>query len=189
VQQLPSLQDPLRAPGVYFHWSNRMIYVFGGCGRYGKSLSTCEKLPLSSPQWKKMPSMHSARKYFNPCATDLLVFLVGGWTTFIETYSLTTHNFTQIELELPANFLSSACTAVLGAYSLIALATTMLCEAEEGGKRWKRTQEVWVESAWSNCKPWVQDGQVFVVSLLYGVCRGVNLASGEQTCAISFLVC
>lgn len=131
--------------------------------------------------------MYSPRKYFNPCASDLLVFLVGGWTISIETYSLTTYIFTKIELELPLNFQLSACTAVMGAYSVIALANMMLCEADKGGKGWKRVQEVWVESVWSNCKPWVQGGQVYVVSLLYGVYRGVSLDSGEQTFAVSFL--
>ena len=190
VKLLPSLKDSLRAPGLYFHRARNSVYVFGGRDRYGKSLDSAQTLPLkAASNWQCLPTMSNARAFFNPCATESLVFLVGGWTTSIETYSLITHNFTLFELELPIDFARSACTAVLNAYSVIALAPTMLCEAEEHCTRWKRTQEVQLQSTWSNCRPWVQGGRVYVVSMLYGVCRGVDLTCGLETCVESFIAC
>lgn len=190
VQQLPKLKDHIRAPGIYFHWAQNLVYVFGGRDRLGKSVSSSQLLSLkSASHWKSLSNMCIARAYFNPCATESLIYLVGGWTTSIETYNTSTHNFTLIDLELPIDFAKSACTAVLSGYSLIALAPTMLCEVNESRKGWKRTQSVLLQSTWSNCKPWVQDGQVFVVSVLYGVCRGVSLVSGEETCVQSFFAC
>lgn len=157
------------------------MYVFGGCADPGKSLCASHQLHLETTNCVKLPPMQHPRKYFNPCATLTLIYLIGGWATSIETFSLSSHTFTLLSLELPSNFGNSACTATLTNHSLIALAPTAICESDETFTQWTRMEMLSSKSVWSNCEPFLYKGHIFVVSLLFEVCRKINLNTGEET--------
>ena len=80
-----------------------------------------EKGDPSSGPWRMLPGMNAARCCFTPCQFAGLVYLCGGQTDTIETYSMETNTFELLSLRLPE---SSSCISFVYNSHLVTLTDT-----------------------------------------------------------------
>jgi len=91
----------------YFHGAIEVlgqVFIFGG--QTPEKLTTAER--LIGAEWKICGQMHYPRTNFNPCYWTQLVYLVGGYQPFMETFDPTTLEFTVVETEVPEHSMSLA---------------------------------------------------------------------------------
>jgi len=72
------------------------VFVFGGQG--SEKLASAEQ--LIGTEWKSCGQMHYPRTKFNPCCWGQLVYIVGGYQSFMEIFDPATLEFTVVEVEV-----------------------------------------------------------------------------------------
>ena len=96
VAILPDMLTPRYRHGTVIEQGR--LYAFGGLNQCG--LRCCETLSLSSPQlWERLPDMRFVHHSFSPFTVRGLVYIWGGGTPRVETFSLDSGLFTVIGVE------------------------------------------------------------------------------------------
>ena len=117
----------------------KAVYVFGGWNG-SKTLKTCEKLPLGTPQWRTLPNMNEVRVGFNPCLFGHLIYLCGySYGTTMEAFAPQTDTF----LPVPLTMLQSNSNCYLYVYNdllVVLLYSYIVKFAVEGGQLVKRSE-------------------------------------------------
>ena len=79
-------------PGVYYDQANNSVLAFGG--GYMDPFCTFQIYSLARDSWRIMPqTMKYARSGFTPCQFLNTLYLIGGPTAQVESFSLKTSTF------------------------------------------------------------------------------------------------
>ena len=154
----------------------KVVYVFGGCNPAG--LTTCEKLPLGTRQWRTLPNMNEARSFFNPCLFGHLIYLYGTSTT-MEAFAPQTDTFLP-PLTVPQQSILSSfgcCLYVHNDLLVVHQLDYIVKFAVEGGQLVKRSEvQCPAEYKEQNSQPVVAGGVVYMV--FAGKCVRLDMETG-----------
>ena len=80
---------------------SRNVYVFAGCLNNWRMLKTCEKLPLATNTWTRLPDIpHPPRFPFKSCKFHRTVYLCLPDSGVIEAFRTATETFTSIPIPM-----------------------------------------------------------------------------------------
>lgn len=95
-QSKATMVFPRRYPGLCILGN----YVYAFCGSYqAKETSICERFALQLERWSSLPQATSPRQSFNPAPHKELIYLAGGGSPFIETFTPQTTSFHVVSVD------------------------------------------------------------------------------------------
>jgi hypothetical protein len=174
VTLLPDMITPRYRHGVVV--DQGQVYAFGGMNQCG--LCCCEVLSLSSlQQWQRLPDMRFAHHSFSPFTVNGLVYIWGGGTPRVETFSLESRRFTVIGIEDITQCLGEQC-AVVKDNQLYLVTTERKMIGSTGDFKLKVQYHRNIDKLYSQASPILYQGHLF--TLWQGHIYSLNLATGHR---------
>ena len=154
------------------------IYVFGGTSLASLAadakLKQYEEYSLLGKKWGKGTEMVNSRAFFVICRYADQVYLCGGGTRAVESFSLLHRSFTPLPFQLPEE--SSSLATVQGYHLTVITQTHVGVWDVRDGHRVSSKKRPF-GAVWSRCMPVVRAGCIYVVD--FGICKGISLETGK----------
>ena len=178
-----------KCPGGVYSPQTRSVHLFGGWGESphvrpfqgtgAAYLNTSESFSLSTSVWTQNSNMIFPRAAFNPCLSAPLIWLCGGRSATVETFSITSGLFTLIpEFVLPAH---SCNVALIRNSELVVITNCHVCVFGVKSRETVLIRKHMEYYSWSNCTPGVTNNAVFISDNVFKVIRKIDFITGEMT--------